>query len=374
MKIRPRRLSITAIALFLVMTAAGCQKGESGRQYIQEDGKTTVVIDNLENVLPKEGAALEKQVLEDFKAFDFLDDQTLVGYRFSEKIFGEDRGVWTYDLSKKAFGYNLNIDVVPKLGSLSKDKTKLMVIPESPGETEKIWLKHMDNGKTDGYNIEHKTYLYSFNWQYSGEGLTSVSSGVGQEQVLRFLPDGTLKKYTLPGTKFFFMDANNLQGDSEYLYYSNVDNGDISIKKFSWVKQKSETVIPDVMATLMRLSPKGDRLAVVEGIRDSNSKTKLSIFGMNGKSLYTIFEAIGIHFVTWQPDGLGLAFSALNEEGSASLYHADLVSGQLHFLGEYPGYSIEYMAFDNEGDKLMVTYLNRGIKVPKWTTEILTLK
>lgn len=374
MKIIPRVLGIPIMALFLVAIAVGCQSREGGRQYIQEGGKTTVVIDNLENVLPKEGAALEKHVIEGFKAFDFLDDNNLVGYRFSETVFGEDRGVWTYELGKKAFVQDLKVEAIPKMGSLSKDKTKLLIIPESPGETEKILLKDMDSDKTKAYNIEHKTYLYSFNWQYSGDGLTAVSSGVKEEQVMRILPDGTSKNYTLPKSEYFFIDTINLQGDSKYLYYSVVDVKERGIKRFSWQEKKSETVVSDVSVSAMRLSPKGDRFAVVEGFTDASKKSKLTIFGINGKQLYTIFEAVGINQVTWQPDGLGLAFSALNEEGIADLYHADLVSGQLHFLGEYPDYSIEYMAFDAQSKKIMLSYLNYRLKTPKYTTEILTLK
>lgn len=374
MKITPKGLGLASMVLVIALSSAGCQRNDGSRQYLQEDGKTTVVIDNLENVLPKEGAALAKYVIEGFKAYDFLDDSTLLGYRYSEAVFGEDRGIWTYDLGNKNYIDDLKVDVVPKVGSLSKDKSKLLIIPENPGETEKILLKQMSSGKTEGYKIEHKTYLYSFNWQYSGDGITSVSSSTRQEQVLRILPEGTLKKYTLPPGKPLFLDANNLQGDAQYLYYSIMENQTGSINRMSWETQKVETVLSDVMVTLMRLSPKGDQFAVVEGFEEARGKCKLTIFGTNGKEMYTIFEAIGINQVYWQPDGLGLAFTALNEEGLASLYHADLVSGQLHFLGEYPGYSIEYMAFDSKSNQLMLSYLYRGQKVPKWTTEILTLK
>ncbi len=374
MKIIGHKTLLTAIILMGVLIATGCQSKGGTREYVVEDGETTVVIHNLENVLPKEGAALAKQVLENFKGFDFLEDTALVGYRFSESVFGEDRGVWTYGLDSKAYGYDLKIDAIPKIGSLSKDKTKLVVIPEGPGTTEKILLKQLGRDSVEKYDLDKKTYLYTFNWQYSGDGLTSVSNYGNEEQVLRILSDGTLKKYKLSVPPLHFLDSANFQGDSQHLYYALAGGKENGIYKFSWESQKIEKVASDLFVVNMRLSPKGDKFAVVEGFQDTRDKSKLTIVGMNGKRLYTIFEAIAIEKVQWQPDGLGLAFSALNPEGTANLYHADLVNGQLHFLGEYPGYSIEYMAFDSKSNKLMLSYLNRTQKTPKWTTHILTLK
>lgn len=223
------------------------------------------------------------------------------------------------------------------------------------------------------YDIDKKTYLYTFNWQYSGEGITSVS-GYSGEQILRILPDGSLKRYPLPVPQMHFIDSANFQGDGEYLYYSLYGEKELGIFRFSWETQKIENIAPGWLITRMHLSPKGDRFAIVEGFKDTRDKAHLKVIGMKGKLLYTIFEAIAIEYVEWQPDGKGIAFAALNKDGMTNLYHADLVDGQLHFLGEYPGYSIEKMAFDSESNQLMLTFLNRGQKVPKWTTHILTLK
>lgn len=365
---------LTALLMTGVLTLIGCQSQSGSRQYIVEDGETTVVIHNLDSVLPKEGAALEKKVVENFKGFDFLEDTALVGYRFSDTVFGDDRGVWTYELDSKGYGYDLNIEVIPKIGSLSKDKTKLVVIPDGPGTTEKILLKELGNSLVERYDIDKKAYLYTFNWQYSGEGLTSISNYGNEEQILRILPDGTLKKYKLSVPPLHFIDSANFQSDSQQMYYALAGGTENGIYKFSWESQKTEKIASDLFVVNMRLSPKGDKFAVVEGFQNTRDKSKLTVVGMNGKRLYTIFEAIAIERVQWQPDGMGLAFSALSPEGTANLYHADLVNGQLHFLGEYPGYSMEYMAFDSKSNKLMVSYLNRTLKTPKWTTHILTLK
>ncbi len=349
----------------------GCQKSTQNREYVTENGQTTVVLDQTQAIFPKEAAAVEKKVIENYRAYDFLDNDVLVGYQFSKTVFGDDRGIWIYQLKEDKLGLRLEIEESPKTVSVSKDKAQMVVLPDKTGEYGNLLLMDLKNGAVKTFKAPPKSYFWQFNWQYDGSGLTGFDVLQGRTKIWRINKEGTLTASELGYFSKSYVEIENLQGTSTYLYYTLMGEAS-GLYRYDWKTKKSEALSRGHFIKRLRLSPSEDRFAVVD-YKNNSQMQSLSIYGIDAKVNYEVFKSPLIEQVIWQPDGAGIVFTTVEKEGKLSVYRANLADGQLQYLGEYPNYSIESLAFSPDSSKLLITYINQGAKDPIWITHILTL-
>lgn len=363
--------SLWLLPLGLGLFLSGCNANTDQRAYVTENGETTVVLSKTEGIFPKEGVALHKVAIDHYRGYDFLSNDTLVGYQFSKTVFGDDRGLWRFNLKEGKLADRLNLEESPKLVRVSKDKTQMVIMPEQTGGGKSLLLMDMKEQDIRTFEAVRNNYLWSFNWQFDGEGLTGFDVDDKVTKIWRIQPDATLKAYEIKHEISSYLDLENIQGTKKNLYYTVMGERS-GLYKYDWESQKTTAISEGHFIKQLKLSPDESRLAMVD-FKNNDDQQSLSIYGTDGKKHYEVFKGSGIDQVIWQPDGKALAFTAVDATGLMSLYHANLTDGQLQFLGEYPSYSVESLAFSPNSAKLLVSFEDKKSKDSKWITHILTL-
>jgi WD40 repeat protein len=268
-------------------------------------------------------------------------------------------------------GLRLEIDEIPKMVSVSKDKAQMVVFADKTGEYGNLLLIDLKKSAVKTFKAPPKSYLWQFNWQYDGSGVSGFEISQGRTKIWHINKEGALTTSELLHSSKSYVEIENLQATSTYLYYTLMGEAP-GLYRYDWKSQKSEALSQGKSIKKLQLSPSEDRFAVVDYKQNSQTQT-LSVYGVDAKANYEVFKSLAINQVIWQPDGAGLVFTAVEKEGKLSVYRANLADGQLQYLGEYPDYSIESLAFSPDSSKLLITYINQGAKDPIWITHILTL-
>ena len=120
------KLKMLGLTMLIAALLIGCSSQTEGKKIIRSDGQTTVVIESTDSITPEKGAVYGIKRIPNYIAYDFLDDTTTIGYKFSESLFGDDRGVYIWDMTQTTPQARLPFDQQPKQLKLSTDKQGLL--------------------------------------------------------------------------------------------------------------------------------------------------------------------------------------------------------------------------------------------------------
>lgn len=356
---------------------SGCSGKDLSRYLVRDNGETTVVIENTDNITPEKGAVLSIKRISNFMAYDFLSEETLLGYKYASTLFGEDRGVVLWDVNEGKTEKTLPFELSPRQLKLSPDKKKLLYIPDQTGGSKSFTVYNLEDNQKSEYNLNQADYFWAFNWFSDNTGGVVVSTS-SQDYKLYTLD--TLQKLNVSNVQLknkeneftYIIDNSLSKKDSTYsvavggltggLYQLAEDSG-----KFH-LEPTSETLSISQVST----SASGHK-TVVNTFEASGTGQKLWLLSPEGKRQTELYKANYFVNLAWSKDEEKLAFTAVEADGRIALYLADLGSGQVNFLGEYPGYGASTLAFSPNGSKLLMTYLNSNDEDAIWETQLLTI-
>lgn len=370
-----RHLTWVGIGL-LGLSLIGCTPGQ-GRTVIEQNGETTTVIDSSDAIRPQKGAAKLQQTLENFEGYGWFDQSTVVGYQYSDSLFGDDRGIAYRPLKGEATRFFEGFSGKPEMVGLSLEGTKLALVKEGSGRDKPLMVLDLVTQKSLSYPNGMGFTPWQFNWFEDGSGaaLTPIDSQTNQLSVID--PQGNLTQLPLSYSpkkrqgEGYISLGTALGKRGDYLYFL-VYSDDSGIYRYNLKDQTSTQVLAQDTVSQFALAPKQDYMAITS-FKKSGTGSELTLYSLEGKLLYPLYKALNFGKLLWSPEGEALIFEAIETSGDSSLYLANLQTGQSQFLGSYKGYSIKQLAFSPSGDQLMVSFINGLTEAKRIDTQIFSL-
>lgn len=401
-----KKISKSVLFFALVVIAlTGCSPQTDGKKILRSGSETTVVIESTDSITPEKGAVYGVKRIQNYIAYDFLDNNTTIGYKFSEDIFGDDRGVYVWNMNEAIPYYKLAFERQPKELKISPDKTRLLYVPDQTGGSNTFTVLNIEKWRDSAeakpsestnpaegqaakqsltatflqqeYKLPRADYLWAFNWLDAHEGSVIIPLANNEYRLYSLDEQGRFatETFTLkskPDEFSYVLEQSLVKADQAYIVAVSGKRGGL----YSLKGQILSPISSEFQISQMSGSPKGNTIALSSFETDKPGQ-ELWLFGPNGQKQTSLYKANYFTSLQWSADGQKLAFSAIESDGRAALYLADLKTNQLNFLGDYPGYGPNTIAFSPNNKQLLISYLNNESAEsdePVWETQILTIE
>lgn len=365
-------LGFTILGLVL----SGCDAVKDNRLVIHQEGETTVVISNTDAIKPQKGAVKATEVVENFVGYDFYSEDELVGYKYSKSIFGDDRGLYRWQIGAEEASQKNKLPFAdnPKVLKLSADKSKMFYVPEKTSGTKQIQIYDFLKKQDMAFSMPLADYFWTYSWYLDGRG--GALAATSSEAYTYVEYDGNrsftsyeIKPQTGEGETYAYIETNVFKRQGKLYYWQYGKNE--GLKAYDLSSHESENVLSSKNVSQFVSSKDEKYLALtryVEGLGH-----KLDVYDFETKKTQSIYSATLISNLTWNEAGNAIAFASVEKDGEVGLYYADLQKSQTVYLGTYPGQGVRQMAFSPSGNKLMVAFLNATGEDTTWETQVLTL-
>ncbi len=356
---------------------SGCQESGESRETIEKNGETTVIISNTDAIKPQKGAVKETLKIPQFVGYDFLSDDTLLGYKYSDSVFGDDRGLYKWAIEGKAngLGERLPFDKNPKIMKVSYDKRKLFFVPEKTSGAKEMTLYDFESSENLNFPMRLADYFWTFNWYADGGGGTLVSTKTNAYTYIRFDGKKTFKTYDIEptlgtGETNAYLETNVFEREGKLYYWQYGKNE--GLKAYDLKTKTQASVLNLKNVSQFNISKDEKWLAMTNYIEGGGNK--LLLYDFKTHRTQELYASTFISNLTWDDSGNALAFTTVEKDGEVGVYYADLARGQSVYLGTYPGLGVKQMAFSPNGKRLMVTFLNTRTEETAWETQLLTIR
>jgi hypothetical protein len=155
--------SSVLIGLIAAALLAGCAPTSKPDSDKEGPGDEWTVIENTEAVKPQAGIASRIIALKGYDIIDWIDDETILAYQYSDTVFGDDRGLVALDWKSGQILRRYDAAGTYFDGRVSPDKKILAYTTKGNGVAEvQFNLLDLESGKTQSYRNQDLQTLYQF--------------------------------------------------------------------------------------------------------------------------------------------------------------------------------------------------------------------
>lgn len=156
----------------LLVLLGGCQSKQT--ETVKIDNQKWVVLKTPEAVKPQSGVARRLIELPNYKAIDFISDTQVLAYKYSDTVFGEDRGLVIFDIETGQVLKHFKTKGTYFQGRLAPDK-KVFAYTEASRDTLLNFLD-LDTGKITEMSLGQKSSVGGFSKYSMTDNFRWVSS------------------------------------------------------------------------------------------------------------------------------------------------------------------------------------------------------
>lgn len=353
----------------LSLSLVGCMPKKNADSSDYGLDKNWVVLENIDVVKPAIGIAKEISALRGYNIIDWLDNQTILAYKYSETVFGDDRGLVALDLKSGKILRQFETLGTYSDGSVSPDKNKFAYTTKSNANSEfHLNLLDLKTGKTERYvskdllgiyKLDPSMFRRNFRW-FSGHNAwitlngnsNALSFGILDNNsitVLNFPTETISKKSQFIYAEYFSKIGSDFFGIVQDFDQSRLFKGQMNSPVLSELPVKK---IVNVWALEER-----QQLLVVQKQKDNITST-LMLMDLEGNVVKTLANIKQLYAIDVFDNSI--VYGTQENGNEASLGLINIETGVESFVTTYTQTWIDKMKLSPNGDQLLVSFENGG--------------
>lgn len=354
---------LSLVATALLFYGCGPDRGAQGAVEGLDPG--WIASENPEAVKPDLGIASAIIPLKGLKAIGWVNDQTLLAYKYSDRVFGEDRGLVLLDAGTLEVKKYFETVGTYFDGSLSPDRSLLVYVSSSTGRaSSRLNLLDLSSGETKIYDrqtlssgLSWDPYLFHQQFRWTGPRRAWITlNSMSQQLAFAEIDDGHLKYLTMP--------TGALTQASTFFYAASFTRMEDQIYGFMHIGQDKRLIKGDLKAQTLEILPVKDpelvwslpeagELLVVTRSSDQQTSQLVRV-SQTGKEIRVISNHHLLDFLDLQ--GNKLLYAARQNGVETDLGMLDLETGTDSYITSYRDTWIGSMALSPDGSRLLVDF------------------
>ncbi|PAB60051.1 TolB-like translocation protein [Anaeromicrobium sediminis] len=364
---RNKGIYIFTLIISLSLFAACGKTEKEGRQVIEKEEKTIIVIDDTKDAVYEDIAIEKIKVYEGMKGFEWVNDEEIIVGKENKELYSKVDG------HVSAIMRNLYLyDVETKEEKIFTDKSQYQEYPIVSPDRKHILYVNMLENKGTGYIVDMDGKIkVKISLPYVQE-FTEAKWVNNDEIIIPFM-----------GSHFHFVNVDGTtrkieNAEDHMIQYAFKVNDKVYYKTYD-KKMKvydinmKEKILFEDNVTGFYLSPDKKELILSKHLV-KEQKDSLILTDLNGKNKEILVEGRFIYGVNWSPDGTKLAYM-LNKgsNGDVGFYIMDMKNKIQSFVStEYFGYGAPI--WSPSGKKIMINMDKQENEQVVDTVHILTFK
>ncbi|MDK9710195.1 hypothetical protein [Acidaminobacter sp.] len=362
-----RRKTIVLLTSIMVLALQfnACELAPNSRSSVEGLDSGWIAAENPEAVKPDSGIASAIISLKGYKAIGWANDQTILAYKYSESVFGEDRGLVFLDSSTLEVSKYFKTVGTYFDGSLSPDRSLLVYVSSSTGrDSAKLNLLDLDSGETKTYerlslpnDLSWDPYLFKQHFRWTGPNQAWITlNSMSQQLAFAEIDNAQIKYLTLnaaeltQGFPYFYAASFTRMGDKTYGFVHVGEEKQLI--KGDLLTQSLE-ILPVEDPELVWALPDVPALLVVK--RPSNQQaSQLVIVSEAGEEIKVISNPYLLDFIDLQKNTL--LYAARQDGVKTDLGMLNLETGTDSYITSYRDMWIGKLQLSPDGSRLLVDF------------------
>jgi hypothetical protein len=324
-----------------------------------------VVVENTDSVKPKEGIASRIVELKGYDIIDWVNEKTILAYKYSDTVFGDDRGLVALDVETGTVLRHYESVGTYFDGSVSPDKKILAYTTQNTDRSElQFNLLNLDSGQTQSYknkdlptSYKLDTYMFrrNFRWHNRQDAWITLNSA-SEDLVFASLGKNGLEFIKIPYHSIVkkpqYVYAEYFSGMEDAIYGIVYDSEQSRLIKSRSATWKLE-VLP--LQNVINVWPLEERkqLLVIQKPVGSLTATVV-IADPEGKLIKTLAKIDNL--ISFEVMGEIMVYSAGKNESETSLGLINVETGAESIVTTYTQAWIGKMKLSPNGDQLLVNF------------------
>ncbi len=359
------RVGLGLLMLSLLSGCATINTPNSPTEKAESVDSKWVVIENADAVRPTDGIAKHIVELKGYTVIDWLDEETLLAYKYSDTVFGEDRGIVKLVVASGEVKQKYETPGTYFEGSVSPDKKILAyMVSGNSQESRQLNILDLTSGKTKiyankdlprPYQIDPYIFKQSFRWDGDERAVVTLS---GEYNRLRF---ALLNNQALTYSDYMFSTDEDL---AQYPYAQGFSiKGDLMIGVLQLIEgsyvlkgQMGEGILkPLQIKDVINVLPMANRdaLIVVQQKKDQLIST-LSLTDLEGNSLQKLTQ--GTQLCNLEIYGNTLIYTERENDTEITLSMYNLINSTENVVTTYTDVWINTIRLSPSGNQLIISF------------------